>query len=106
MRLMTEAHKRQAQKQYAMGSDLEQKIVCKVFDPCGSYTAYIMNQDPNDPDYLWGIVSWMEVEMGSMSLSDLSTVKNRFGLGMERDLHFGDHTAQWVWDELQAGRRP
>jgi hypothetical protein len=57
--------------QYPRGSDMEQKIVAKFFNPTGSWTWYLMNQDPDDPDYLWGIVKGFEVEIGSFSLSDL-----------------------------------
>ena len=59
-----------------------------------------MNQDPEDPDYLWGIVKGFEVEMGSFSLSELEAVRGRFGLGIERDLYFTPIPAREVWDKL------
>jgi hypothetical protein len=63
-----------------------------------------MNQDPEDPDYLWGIVNGYEVEIGSFSLSELQTTKVRFGLGIERDLHFHPMPAKEVWEKLLAGK--
>lgn len=105
MKLMTKAIEKAAKAQYPKGSDLEsQKIVAKFFDPTGSWTWYLMNLDPEDPDYLWGIVKGFEVEIGSFSLSELQTTKVRFGLGIERDLHFTPKPAKEVWDDLLAGK--
>lgn len=104
MKLMTKEIERKARAQYAKGSELEgQMIVAKFFDPQGSWTWYLMNQDPNEPDYLWGIVSGNEVEMGSFSLSELQSVRGRFGLGIERDLYFHPIPAKEAWDRLLAG---
>ena len=100
MKLMTKQIEALAQKQFPMGSDFSQKIVAKFFDPTSNWTWYIMNQDPNDTDYLWGIVDGYDVEMGSISLSELKSSRGKFGLGIERDLHFPEMTAQEVWDKL------
>jgi hypothetical protein len=105
MKLMTKAIEKMAQKQFVMGSDMDvQKIVAKFFDPCGGWTWYLMNQDPNDTDYLWGIVKGFEVEMGSFSLSELSAVKGKFGLGIERDKFFKPMLAKEVWNLLMEGK--
>ena len=104
MKLMTKAIEQAAQKQYPLGSSFEQKVVAKFFDPCGSWTWYLMNQDPKDPDYLWGIVKGFEVETGSFSLSELQNVRTRFGLGIERDLHFKPMPAKEVWEKLNEGK--
>ena len=104
MKLMTKEITKQAQKQYPLGNSYEQKIVAKFFDPTGSYTWYLMNQDPEDPDYLWGIVRGHEVETGSFLLSDLTGYKGRFGLGIERDLYFKPMIAKDCLDRLNAGQ--
>lgn len=97
MQLMTKAIEKAAQARYPKGSDLEhQKIVAKFFDPTGAWTWYLTNQDSADPDYLWGIVKGFEVEIGSFSLSELQTTKVRFGLKIERDLHFTPKPAKEV----------
>lgn len=62
-----------------------------------------MNQDPEDPDYLWGIVKGFEVECGSFSLSELQSAKGPLGVGIERDLHFKPILAKEVWKRLLAG---
>ena len=77
--------------------------MAKFFDPCGAWTWYLMNQDPYDPDYLWGIVKGNEIEMGSFSLAELSSVKNKFGIGIERDLWFTPKPASEIWARLNKG---
>lgn len=103
MKLMTKEIEKKAQKQYSQGSDMNQKVVAKFFDPTGSWTWYLMNQDPNDPAYLWGIVKGDEIEVGSFSLSELSSYRGSLGLGIERDLYFTPESAKEIWDKLNAG---
>ena len=105
MKLMTKAITKAAQEQYAKGSDLDsQKVVAKFFNPTGSWSWYLMNQDPDDPDYLWGIVKGFEVEIGSFSLSELQNFRGQFGLGIERDISFQPMPANEVYDKLLQGR--
>ncbi|MDD1748397.1 MAG: DUF2958 domain-containing protein [Methanothrix sp.] len=47
------------------------QAVAKFFDPCESWTWSLITQDPEDPDYLYGIVKGFELEMGSSSLREL-----------------------------------
>jgi hypothetical protein len=103
MELMTKEIEKVAQAQYPRGSDLDQMVVAKFFDPQGSWTWYLMNQDPDDTDYLWGIVRGFEVEMGSFSLSELRNFRGRLGLGIERDLYFKPRTAREIWEKLNTG---
>ena len=98
MKLFTKKIYDSAQKQYPLGSDMSQMIVAKFFDPRGSWTWYLMNQDPTDQDYLWGIVDGFEVEMGSFSLRELDSIGY-----IERDLYFTPITAQECWDRLNNG---
>ena len=103
MQLMTKAITEAAQRQYPRGNDLEQKVVAKFFDPSSQWTWYLMNQDPEDPDYLWGIVKGFEVEIGSFSLSELQATRNRLGLGIERDRFFTPVRARDIWEKLLKG---
>lgn len=103
MKLMTKAIEKKAQAQYPQGSDFSQIVVAKFFDPCGSLSWYVVNQDPSDPDYLWGIVKGHAVESGSFSLSELQAFKGRFGIGIERDCYFTPIRADVLWDKLQNG---
>ena len=103
MKLMTKEIEEKARTQYSLGASMDQMIVAKFFDPCGSWTWYLMNQDPDDPDYLWGIVKGFEIECGSFSLSELKEVKRPFGLGIERDKFFKPILAQELWEKLHNG---
>ena len=103
MKLMTKEIERKAKGQFKFGSDMNQKVVAKFFDPCGSWTWYLMNQDPENPDYLWGIVKGAEVEIGSFSLTELMTFRGNFGLGIERDKFFKPIPAKELWDKLHRG---
>jgi hypothetical protein len=65
------------------------RIQCKVklFDPTGSWTWYVAAYDP-DTRIAWGLVDGFEKEVGSFSMEDLVAVRGRFGLPIERDLHW------------------
>jgi hypothetical protein len=94
-------------KQYSMGSDLEkQKVVTKIFNPYGEGRWYLLNSDPDDPDYIWAIVSMFgNVEMGSVSRSELESIRLRpFGLPLERDLYFTPKNAKEVYEGLLSGK--
>ena len=95
MKLFTKEIEKKLQTQYAKGNDLEsQDVIAKIFNPFGHGTWYLINHDPEDPDYLWAIVDLMEVEVGSVSKKELEQTKVRFGLGLERDLYFEPMNAQ------------
>ncbi len=108
MKLITKGIADKAQKQYAKGNDLEgQKIVAKFFCPWNNWKWYLLNQDPKDPDYLWGIVKGHEIEIGSFNLSELESVTGQWGLKIERDMYCDSllkMTAKECWDALQEGK--
>jgi len=64
--------------------------VCKFFNPCGAATWLIFARERDEPDILWGLadLGMACVEYGTISLSELENIKLRFGLKIERDLHF------------------
>jgi hypothetical protein len=104
MKLLTKEIKEAAAKQYPKGSSMEdQMVVAKFFNPVGAWTWYLMNVDPSDPDYAWGIVKGFEVEMGSWSMNELQSLKLLGGLGIERDISFRPIPATEVWDRLNKG---
>ena len=82
-----------------------QNVVVKIYNPYGKGTWFIMNSDPNDPDYLWGIANLgYGPEVGSISRSDLENYRNRFGWGFERDLSFRPKNAKEVYEGLKNGK--
>ncbi len=100
MKLLTKAIETAAKAQYKKGSSFKQKIVAKFFDPCGSWTWYLMNMDPEDGDYCWGIVDGFAIEAGSFSLSELQSYKGPLGIGIERDKFFTPIMAEDLWKKL------
>jgi len=105
MKLFTKEIDSKLFEQYKMGSDLEnQKVVAKIFNPYGRGTWYLLNSDPQDPDYIWAIVDFFEVEMGSVSRSELQGIKvPPFGLGLERDMSFTPINAKELFKGLLNG---
>ena len=106
MKLFNKTIDRQLFKQYPLGSELaKQDVVVKIFNPQGAGTWFIMNSDPQDPEYLWGIVDLgYGAEMGSISRSQLENYRGRFGLGFERDLSFEPVNALELYRGLMQGR--
>jgi len=101
MKLFTKAIEAKAQAQYHLGSDLEkQVVVAKFFNPAGSGTWWLVNQDPEDPDYCWGICHIYETEVGSFSKSELENYRGKFGLGIERDMYFEEVNAKELFEKL------
>jgi len=106
MKLFTKSIDKELFAQYEKGSNLEdQKVIAKIFNPYGRGTWYILNSDPQDPDYLWAIVDLMDVEMGSVSRSELENIKvPPFRLGLERDIYFDPINAKELYDGLMQGK--
>lgn len=75
----------------------EVKVIVKFFDPTGSWTWYATEFDGKDT--FFGFVRGFDNELGYFSLSELESVKGKFGLGIERDLHFGKHSLKEVMEE-------
>ena len=94
-------------EQYKYGSDMsKQDVVVKIFNPFGAGTWYVMNADPEEPDYLWGIVNLFEVEMGSMSREELVSLRiPPLNVRLERDVSFKPINAKELWTNLQDGKK-
>ena len=107
MKLFTKEVDKQLFAQYPKGSDLDnQMVVAKIFNPYGRGVWYLLNSDPEDPDYIWAIVDLFEPDMGSVSRSELQTVKvPPFGLGLERDIYFSPKPAKEVFEGIMRGER-
>lgn len=103
IKLITQEIQKQLHEQYAKGADMgTQKVVCKFFHPFSNWKWYVMNQDPEDENYLWGIVKGVAIETGSIYLPELKELKI-MGLPIERDLHFPPTPAIEIWERLHKG---
>ena len=101
MKLLTKEIAEKATKQYDEGSDMEQMVVAKFFNPVGSWTWYLMNMAENG-DYCRGIVDGHAVEMGSFSIKELEDLQLPLGMKIERDTSFKSVKASELWKELNA----
>ena len=107
MKLFTKDINQKLFAQYRIGSNLnEQNVVAKIFNPYGIGRWYLLNSDPNEPDYLWAIVQMGDVvEVGSVLRSELESIRVKpFGLPLERDLYFSDRNAMEILDGLEKGK--
>lgn len=110
MRLLklTKQEEAKLQKQYKFGSDLsKQDVVVKIFNPYGRGRWYLLNQDPEDPDYIWAIVDLgYGPEVGSVSLSELQNIRipvYGYKLPLEKAL-FAQRNAIEILEGLEQGR--
>lgn len=64
--------------------------VVKLFTPDAGATWLLTEIDPDEPDLAFGLcdLGLGFPELGSVSLSELSAVRGRLGLPVERDMHF------------------
>jgi hypothetical protein len=64
--------------------------VVKFFHPVGSATWLISEMDPDNHDWLFGLcdLGCQCPELGTVSLQELEGIKLKWGLKIERDLHF------------------
>jgi hypothetical protein len=70
--------------------EIDFRPVVKLFNPCGAATWLLTEIDPDDETVAWGLcdLGMGFPEFGTVSLEELSAYRGRFGLGIERDLHF------------------
>lgn len=59
----------------------------KLFNPTGSGSWYIAGYDP-ETRTAYGAASLREFEVGYINLEELTAFRGRFGLPIERDLHW------------------
>jgi hypothetical protein len=62
----------------------------KLFTPDAGCTWLLSEIDPEDPDHAFGLcdLGMGYPELGYVSLNELASVRGKFGLPVERDLHF------------------
>ena len=100
MKLLTEKIKKALP---ALGSTAlrtpPKRFTCKFFDPCGSWTWYVLEgEETEDGDWrFYGLVDGYEKEWGYFLLSQLESVEGPLGLGIERDIYFeNEETAKYA----------
>ena len=88
--------------------DVDHMPVVKLFNPCGAGTWLLSELDPEYPDECaFGLadLGFGTPELGSVGLSELSTYRGPFGLGIERDIHFTGKYPLSVYAEAARAAR-
>jgi hypothetical protein len=70
--------------------EIDFRPVVKLFNPCGAATWLLTEIEPDDHDIAWGLcdLGMGFPEFGTVSLSELASIRSRIGLGIEHDFHF------------------
>lgn len=102
MKLITKAIENQLKKTPLYSTDKvklgDKKCIVKFFTPWTNWTWYAVEGDllENGDWRFFGLVEGHEAEWGYFLLSELASVRGRFGLKIERDRHFSDSEFQQV----------
>ncbi len=106
MALLTKKIEEKLQAQYYLGSDLEnQDIICRIYNAFGPGCWYLINQDPEDKDYLWCIATFDRVlyEVGSVLRSELESARVGGVALIIRDRYFREINAYEAYQRLMDG---
>ena len=94
MKLLTKIIKEKMVKNHnSQDGTKDFKAILKLFDPTGASTWYLSELDP-ETNIAFGLCDLGVgcAELGFVSLNELSTLKVKMGLGIERDLYFTPKT--------------
>lgn len=92
----------------ALHPDCDHPPVVKLFTPDGSATWLISESDPDDPDRLFGLcdLGLGCPELGYVSLAEITELRGKLGLPVERDQSFvGDKPLSVYADEARTAGR-
>ena len=88
MKLLTKEILDTFKKTGSQENEKDPKIIVKFFTPWSDWTWYATEFDGDDT--FFGLVDGLYKELGYFSLSELKSQTGFGGLGIERDLYFGD----------------
>lgn len=77
-------------------------VIVKLFNPQGAGTWYITEGNLAE-GILYGLCCIHEPELSYVSLDELKAFRGRFGLEIERDMGYGDHTLKEAMDKEGYG---
>lgn len=104
MKLLTKAILKKLPALYSdQNTACDDKIcIVKFFDPCGSWTWYATEFDP-ETGIFFGWVDGQFPEWGNFALSEMAAYRGRFGLGIERDMYFTPKPMHQIADYKKKG---
>ena len=95
--LLTKELKMQIPALYSQENVKDPMVICKFFDPTGSWTWYVIEGQESEYDYgidflFFGLVVGFDTELGYFTLHQLETAKEGIkglqALPIERDVYF------------------
>jgi len=98
MKLMTKELEARFKEVGSQEDNEDPIIIAKYFNPSGAGTWYATEYNPEERIF-FGYVSIfgdLNDEWGYFSLDELDSFKGQFGLGIERDLYFGEKRASEI----------
>jgi len=98
MELMTKELEKRFKEVGSQKNEKDPLIIAKFFNPSGAGTWYATEYNPKTKTF-FGYVSIFgdyNDEWGYFSLEELKEFRGSFGLGIERDLYFGEKRASEV----------
>ena len=63
-------------------------VICKLFDPCGSASWFLLEYDPIEKVAFGYVTGLAENELGYISLTEMESIKGPLGIGIEQDMYF------------------
>lgn len=89
MELLPMSVEKMLPKLYSQEQIADPIVWAKFFDPSGSWSWFPIEGERQEGDFVFfGLVDGFEKELGYFSLNELQSVRDRLGLGIERDLWF------------------
>jgi hypothetical protein len=86
MKLLPKDVRKQLPPLGATAQESDPLVICKFFFPSFQWTWYAIEFDGND--LVYGFVDSDVPELGTFSLSELTSNRDKLGLSLERDLYF------------------
>lgn len=87
MKLMTKEVLKRLPPLYSQEKVEDPIAQVKFFNPTGAGTWYLTEYDPEEK-LGFGLCVIQEAELGYVSIEELEQFRGRFGLGIERDIHW------------------
>jgi len=112
--LFTQADQTKLQKQWRIAEQEEvpdkRMVIVKIFNPYGHHTWYVVEQDPDDPDTLYGFALDDQmpdgIEWGYLSKQELESIRIKLWncrLPLERDRFFHPAPVSEVMAKIKDG---
>ena len=89
MKLLTKANLKALPELYAQDGKGDEAIIhVKFFTPDSSFTWYVTEYNPDEGMFFGLVDNGLDKELGYFSLQQLSSLRGKLGLPVERDRHF------------------